>query len=376
MRALTSFDRHTNNVSAFSMEVTQVELFARITAFHFESAGHPQGGWSGDENPWDASDYVRKLVDALSAYNGAEATEALHRLAGEGIMSSYIDSIKHALTNQRARYREMNFRRPSWAEAIATLCGGRPANVADMHALVIEHLREISRLMGTQNNDAYKEFWNEDPHGRPTVPKVEESARDVLLGLLRARLGPLDLIVEPEGHMVTDKRADMTVAMPGGKLVIELKRDIHPELWSAPETQLDRFYTRDPEASGYGVYGVFWYGRTRRGVLPKNPSGGHPPKTALELESMLNVKIDRDQRTKLRAVVIDVSVPDGQRAGAAKKRKDITRQKMASKKTREKSRSQKKATAKPRSKKRTAGTRVNPIKRVTRRVRKASIKSS
>jgi hypothetical protein len=210
---------------------------------------------------------IRSLLSALSTDKSAEATAALERLALDPAMVTYVDSIKHALANQRARYREMNYKQPNWAETIATLSGGAPANVADLQALVVEHLREISKRIGTQNIDVYKYFWNEDSHGRPVDPKIEESARNVLLGLLKTRLDPLGVIAEPEGHMVADKRADITAALPGRKLILELKRDIHPELWSALATQLDRFYTRDPEASGYGVFSVFWYGkRCRRGV--------------------------------------------------------------------------------------------------------------
>lgn len=321
MRALTSYDRDSKNKRAFAIKPSQRELFARIAASHFQDAGHPTGGWSGDENAWDAAEYIRNLINTLSADNSAEATEALERLALDPTMVTYVDSIKHALANQRARYREMIYKQPNWAETIATLSGGAPANVADLQALVVEDLCEISKRIGTQNIDIYKDFWNEDSHGRPVDPKIEESARNVLLGLLKTRLDPLGIIVEPEGHMVADKRADITAALPGRKLILELKRDIHAELWSAPATQLDRFYTRDPEASGYGVFGVFWYGEHRQGTVPKHPKGNTAPKSALELETMLNDIIAAEQRSKLRAVVIDVSVPDGQRVGTAKRRR-------------------------------------------------------
>jgi hypothetical protein len=321
MRALTTYDRDSTNKAAFAMKASQRELFARIAANHFQSTGHPAGGWSGDENAWDAADYIRNLVSALSADQSREATEALQRLALDPAMVSYVDSIKHALANQRVRYREMNYRQPNWTETIATLSGGAPANVADLQALVVEHLREISKRIGTQNIDVYKDFWNEDSHGRPLNPKIEESARNVLLGLLKARLEPLGIIVEPEGHMVADKRADIIAALPGRKVILELKRDIHPEVWSAPATQLDRFYTRDPDASGYGIFGVFWYGKHRQGSIPKHPQGNRAPKTAFELETMLADLIVAEERTKLRALVIDVSVPDGQRVGASSVRR-------------------------------------------------------
>jgi hypothetical protein len=124
------------------------------------------------------------------------------------------------------------------------------------------------------------------------------------------------------------KRADITATLPGRKLILELKRDIHAELWVAPGTQLDRFYTRDPEASGYGIFGVFWYGKHRLRSLPKHPGGKTAPRTALELETMLNEIILGEQRSKLCAVVIDVSVPDGQQVGRVKpRRKELKRSK-------------------------------------------------
>jgi hypothetical protein len=320
MRALTSYDRDGKNKRAVEIKPSQREFFVRIAARHFPNADFPIGGWSGDENAWDAAEYIRSLLNALSADKSIEATEALERLVLDQVMVTYVNSIKHALANQRARYREMNYRQPNWVEAIATLSGEAPANVADLQALVVEHLREINKRIGTQNIDVYKDFWNEDSHGRPVDPKPEESARNVLLGLLKTRLDPLGVITEPEGHMVADKRADITASLPGRKLILELKRDIHPELWSAPATQLDRFYTRDPEASGYGVFGVLWYGEHRHGNLPKRPMGRTAPKSALDLETMLNDIIASEQRSKLRAVVIDVSIPDGQVVGGAKRR--------------------------------------------------------
>ena len=313
MRALTSYDREGKNKLGIAIRPIQRELFARIAAGYFPSASHPTGGWSGDENPWDASEYIRLLLDALSVERDDQATSALERLLEAEEMKTYVGSVRHALANQRARNREMNYKQPNWTEAISTLTGGPPANVADLHAILVENLKEISVRIGTQNIDVYKGFWNEDSYGRPTNPKIEESARDVLLGLLKPRLDPLNVITEPEGHMAADKRADITAALPGKKISIELKRDIHPELWTAPATQLDRFYARDHEASGYGIYGVFWYGSSRSRRLPKHPDESPAPKSSTELEVMLNEIIAAQKRYKLRAVVIDVSISDGRK---------------------------------------------------------------
>src|SRR6185437_1268811 len=115
---------------------------------------------------------------------------------------------------------------------------------------------------------------------------------------------PLGITVEPEGHMVADKRADISVAMPSRKILCELKRDYHAEVWTAIEGQLERFYAHDPEAKGFGVYVVFWFGTK---PIPAPPNGMQRPPTPAEMEVMLQSLLPEDMRKRLSVVVIDVS---------------------------------------------------------------------
>ena len=158
MRALTSHDRDRENRRVFQLSPAQMELFAVIAGGHFVDTSHPTGAWSGDENPWDASDFVRNLISTLSADHSRQASEALQRLTSHHAMASYTASIKHALANQRTRYREMAYSQPSWAEVIATLSNQGPANIADLLAIVMDHLREISRRMAPRTSMSTKTF--------------------------------------------------------------------------------------------------------------------------------------------------------------------------------------------------------------------------
>jgi hypothetical protein len=94
--------------------------------------------------------------------------------------------------------------------------------------------------------------------------------------------------------------------MPGMKVVVELKRDSHGEVWSAAETQLDRFYTRDPEAKGFGIYGVFWFGGNRKGKLKAAPDGVIPP-TAAAMADALRARLPEKTRARIDVIVLDVS---------------------------------------------------------------------
>ena len=114
---------------------------------------------------------------------------------------------------------------------------------------------------------------------------------------------------EPEGHMVDDKRADIAVARPGMKVVVELKKDTHQDVWNAAQEQLDRFYTRDTEAKGFGIYGVFWFGEKRKKKVPAPPDGVAEPRTATEMARALCGLVPESARSRIFVIVFDVAAP-------------------------------------------------------------------
>jgi hypothetical protein len=203
--------------------------------------------------------------------------------------------VKHALANQRARRREAEYRQPDWSQTIQALKNTAPASASDLHALLVAHLEDARARISGSNTDIYK-----------TEPKVEESCRDVLIDVLKPHLLPLGVALEPEGHMVADKRADMVAIASGMKVVAELKRDTHADVWTALESQLDRFYTRDPETSGYGIYVVFWYGEKRKGKVPIGPAG-QAPGSAADMERLLRESVPDDKKSRIAVIVLDVS---------------------------------------------------------------------
>jgi hypothetical protein len=307
LRDLSGYERHGDGHRSLALPVSQLEFLARVTGSLFPEAAFPTTGWSGNTNPWDASEFVRYLVNLISAAPTEAATVALGRLENDQRLASYRPHIRHALANQRARRREAEYDRPDWPRTLRALNNGPPANVPDLHALLVAHLEDWKQRIASANTDTYKWFWNEDSYGRTTRPKPEESCRDVLVGLLRPALSPLGVTVEPEGHVAADRRADVSVAMPGRKILCELKRDYHAEVWRAAEEQLDRFYTIDPEAKGFGVYGVFWFGNARPSAVPTPPRGWPQPQSAMEMEQRLRELIPTEKQDRLSVVVFDVS---------------------------------------------------------------------
>jgi len=222
-------------------------------------------------------------------------------------MASYDPHLRHALANQERRRREKEYDRPNWTSTIEALCNGVPATVADLHALLRDQLHDLCIHIAHSNTDIYKSFWNIDQYSRPETPRPEEACRDTLVTLLRPPLASKGIIVEPEGHMFSDKRADIAVAIHGRKILCELKRDYHDDLWTAADQQLERFYAHDPEAKGFGIYGVFWFGSSRPSHMPRHPAGLATPESSADLEQMLRDRVPMDRRHRIAVIVIDVS---------------------------------------------------------------------
>jgi len=305
IRDLGGFDRRRSGPKSLSLQ--QLASTIRVAARIFSKTSHPSGAWSGDRNAWDATDFILGMIGRIASDPSREASEHLEQLAADTALASYRDDLRHAAAQQRVRRVDAEFQQPDWMESVQALSNRAPASVADLHALTTAHLKDLATYVASSNTDVFKRFWNEDHYGRTTTPKNEESARDVLLDLLRARLEPQGVIAEPEGHMVADKRADIVALLGEMKVVIELKRDYHAELWSALESQLDRFYTRDPGSKGFGIYGVLWYGAKRTKDVPQPPAPLSAPASPSELHDELVELLAPTKQRRIEIIVFDVS---------------------------------------------------------------------
>lgn len=284
-----------------------LEALAQLVGTAYPAAAPPKGGWGGNNNPWDASDYFTSLISRISAVPTAAATTALETLQRSRALSTYRHLLARALEEQRKVRRDAEYDQPDWFQTIEALDNKAPATVADLRAVMEANFRDFAREVAHGNTDIFKMFWNIDSYSRPTGPRTEEACRDDLVTLLRPKCAPLGISLEPEAHMAGDKRADISAAMAGWKILCELKRDYHSELWSAIGGQLERFYAHDPESRGYGIYVAFWFGDDRPTPMPKPPAGLALPTSAQDLEDKLRATLSPEMVARLSVVVIDVS---------------------------------------------------------------------
>ena len=255
-------------------------------------------------------DYVRSLLNRLSENPEIESAQVIEHLLSLPQLSVWHENLRNVRQAQLISRREALFQHPSAAAVALTLNNLKPANVADLAALAMDHLNKLSGEMRAINMDSYKHFWNDDSHSRPDKPRTENNCRDYLAERLRILLSRLDVDVQPETHEANDKRADMRLSCNSNgnayHLPVEIKLDHSPDLWRAIHEQLIPLYTLDPETQGRGIFLVIWFEEKN---MPA-PASGKKPKTASELEARLIQTLTTEEKKLINVFVLDVSKPN------------------------------------------------------------------
>ena len=264
------------------------------------------------------SDLVRRLMDQIASAPTAEAAGALAALRDDDALRPWRHALVDAGDRQGAVRRDAEFRHPCAAQVLETLAGRGPSNAADLAALTVDLLEEISRNIRHGNTNDWHQYWNQNGDRRPSSPKHEDDCRDALLSDLQQRMNRLGIDAAPEGHYAESKRADIRVSHGGFNVPVEIKKSSHRDLWSAIRSQLIAKYTRDPGAAGYGIYLVFWLGNQPKPC--QMPESGPRPKSAAALEERLRGTLSPEEARLISVRVIDVARPGTCLAEEAAKR--------------------------------------------------------
>ena len=252
---------------------------------------------------------ITDLIECLAASPAPEAGAALRRLAGDETLRRWRNHLREACDRQLVIARDSSYHRLELDQILATLDDLTPANAADLAALALDRVDELSRTIRHSNTNEWRQFWNEDEYGRPDRPKREESCRDALLQGLRTLL-PDGVDAQPEGQYAANRRADIRLSCAGFHVPIEIKKQSHPALYRAARDQLVARYAQDPATGGHGIFLALWFGDPQKAPLDDT---GTRPGSAEELQRRLEACLARQlppqQLRKIAVRVIDVSKP-------------------------------------------------------------------
>lgn len=168
---------------------------------------HPRNlsgsGWRAIRGPEGAASSIQSLIHRLAKELTHEASLALAELRDDPGLTAWRPEIAYVLADQARQRRELAFQYPTVAQVIETLNQGRPANAADLQALVNSHLHAISAELRDGPTDGWKGMWNVDGYGKPTHARPENDCRNRLLELLRPRLFPVGVPQNRKATMLT-----------------------------------------------------------------------------------------------------------------------------------------------------------------------------
>ena len=249
----------------------------------------------------DAAHSIRFFCEQLAKTPTPEATQSLKSLLAEENLRAWHPNLTDLVYEQQILRRNRSFEHSTLEEVLRVIENLCPINPADLAAVAMMKLEEVARDIRDGNTSDWREFWTSEKND-PT-PQHEDFCRDRLLSKLRPLLTPLDIDAQPEGRYANEKRSDIRLFCNGFNVPIEIKKNMHPKLWTAIRNQLIKKYARDPEADGNGIYLVLWF----RKKDCKAAESGNRPKNASELKQCLLETLSDEEKRKIKVCVIDVS---------------------------------------------------------------------
>ncbi len=283
--------------------VQQLELLIRLLGVSYRPISYSSRVMSHDGTQMMTTDLVTALINRLASLPSHDATEAIESLSSNNSLSPWRFNIVNAASRQNQIRREASFRHKDVDQVLQVLDNRKPANAADLAALMMSILSGMAERIRDGSPSAWRQYWNMDSPSHPNRPRHEDLCRDTLLLNLQPKLEPLGIHAQQEGYYADDKRADIRVSYGNFNVPVEIKKSTHRDLWSAIKEQLIAKYTRDPGADGYGIYLVFWFGKQDCQLSPE----GIRPKGAQELQERLLDTLLAEEKFKISICVIDVS---------------------------------------------------------------------
>jgi hypothetical protein len=291
-------EQQTRNSTQIPLPVDSQTFLIELLAPKCSPSWSEGSGWVTPK--MEMGRYVGELISTLAGNPSDAASEALTVLQKQADLKQWSDHINRAVYDQRITRRKALFKPSSVAQVVSTLANLKPANAADLWALTVDHLKQLIHDIRNGNTNDYGQYWNGD------TPRIEDDCRDTLLSDLQRLLVRHGVGAEPEGRYADEKRADIKVIATPYQIPIEIKREMHSDVWKAIPEQLIAKYGRELASDGYGIFMVFWF----TGKLTAVPSdGGTKPKTPLELQERLTDTVPQELRHKIAVLVVDCSQP-------------------------------------------------------------------
>jgi len=238
----------------------------------------------------------------------------LDRLLVDGRFNDFGEALLSLRAETLRQLALQDYLAPSPTEVSALLDRNEVASVEDLRALLVEELEGLQEWLKGAETNPLDTFYDGGSH------VDENTGRNRVVDFLNGRMKALGLSVVIEHHMADGNRCDFTAAatIAGSRalLVVEVKGQWHPQLFTAASAQLNARYAIHPDAAGQGIYLVFWFGRDETIAGKVDQLIATPQK----LRAAILAAMPDELKCAIDVVVLDVSWPVA-KAKKAKKAK-------------------------------------------------------
>jgi hypothetical protein len=266
----------------------------------FPNVGRPQGVTSGDQNPWDGTEAITRLIDRVGADPSSRAGEHLKALAAES--DGYQERALAVLAEHRRNKAERERVTLSVSALANILSDGPPQTSPDLRTRMLQVLDRVEAQARSSPTDSWVNFYRDN--GK--TPHDEERCRDRLIEMLQQHEQRVRF--SPEKHLGDDREGDIACEIDALHLPIEVKGQWHDDLWSAADKQLAAQQACDHRAGGYGILLVLWFGANGKPLKgPPRGSGIRKPTTPHELEQALSEHSEAAKSGRITVKVVDLS---------------------------------------------------------------------
>jgi len=285
------------------LTAAQLAWIIRRFRHHYPVVERPSGVSSGDQNPWDATDFLRGLISSLAGDPSERAGTELHVL-NKDPEDGYTPYVRFAAEQHRRARREASFSGVTLKSLKAVLELKAPATTSDLLAVVRSCLSRLQQQLRGSDTDVIGKYYRDDGQ-----PRDEDSCTDRLIEDIERLLPPYGIKGIPQRDMPHNKRVDVVFALGDFALPIECKGQWNRDLWTAATEQLDSLYLNDWRAQDRGLLLVYWFGSDVKAVrrLRKPPPGTRIPQTPDDLRDLLLAQVPLERRTSIAIEVLDLT---------------------------------------------------------------------
>ena len=284
---------------------TQYGWIIRRFRHLYPATERPSGVSSGDQNPWDATEFLKSLVNAL-ATDMSDSSGALLRALSNEPEDGYTPHIRFATDQHRQARREARFDGVTLANLRAVLELGPPTTTSDLLVIIRHSINHLQRQLRGSDTDIVGKYYRDEGS-----PRDEDSCTDRLIEDLERLLPRHGISAIPQRDMPNRKRVDVVFAMRDFALPMECKGQWNRDLWSAANEQLDALYLLDWRSQDRGLLLVYWFGTgvQKAHRLRRPPTGMRAPETPEELRESLLDLVPLERRSSIAIEVLDLTRP-------------------------------------------------------------------